>query len=167
MKIVILGLALAAITSPAFVADLRSDDAPEVSACAIPDRAACAIPFASQTVCPECEACTRVCDELTRLAAAICIAAAAVPHPASAATCAAAEAVAFATCLECDRICEECADDDDGPGGGGNRGGGDDDPPPGEICESGHYSSQGFCCDEWYHVPKPGGGFAEMCVVYS
>ena len=64
-----------------------------------------------------------------------------------------AQAVACACYLDCE-------DEDPGGGGGGVEGGDDDD------CESGHYSSTGLCCTEWYHI-KIGKNLVKVCVVIT
>ena len=87
-------------------------------------------------------------------AAVACAAARLAPSPATIAACAIAIA---AVAVACACHFEEC--DEDGGGTEDPGGGGEDD------CPSGHWSSQGYCCDDWGHTQLPGGGFVEYCIV--
>lgn len=109
------------------------------------------VPGADQGLTP-CQQCRIICAELQATAAAIC---ARATTPVMLAACIAAEIAAITYCDWC--ATEVCG------------GGGENPLPPGEDdeCPSGHYSNTGLCCDEWGHIPIPGGGFAEYCIVHG
>lgn len=103
-----------------------------------------------------CRYCTVDCAEAISSAIIVCAAAAVLPTPWGAAACGAAGLAAIKICNRCARTCSEC---NRGEGGGGG------DDPPEELCPSGHYSYQGFCCTSYAYIPKPNGGFIEICEV--